>query len=44
MDNRLLAFLNNYIGLQNVEAIAIGGSISAETTDNKSNIDIKIIN
>ena len=42
MNNRLFAFLNNYIGLQNVEAVAIGGSISAETSDNKSDIDIYV--
>ena len=42
MDNRLQAFLDNYIELQNVEAIAIGGSVSAETSDNNSDIDIYI--
>lgn len=42
MNDELQTFLNNYINLQNIEAIAIGGSTSAETFDNKSDIDIYI--
>lgn len=40
MDRCLQSFLDNYIKLQNVEAIAIGGSTSAQTSDNNSDIDI----
>lgn len=42
MDNCLQAFLNNYIKLDNVEAIAIGGSSAVKTSDNSSDIDIYI--
>lgn len=42
MHKCLQEFLNNYIELQNVEAIAIGGSTSAQTSDNNSDIDIYI--
>lgn len=42
MNKYLQEFLNNYTNSQNVEAIAIEGSVSAETSDNNSDIDIYI--
>ena len=42
MNNSIEIFLKKYIKLKEVEAIAIGGSKSAKTDDNKSDIDIYI--
>lgn len=42
MEEDLQTFLNKYTELENVEAIALGGSTTASTSDNNSDIDIYI--
>lgn len=42
IEENLQAFLDNYTKLQSVEAVAIGGSTTASTSDNNSDIDIYI--
>ena len=42
MDKNLNKILDKFINIKEVEAIAIGGSTSAKTSDKKSDIDVYI--